>query len=425
MNLEPTSKTAQPFSKRPAAAQSTAERKLLDELHVHQVELEMQNQELIRAKAEAEHSRARYLDLFDFAPVAYFALTPPRGSIESLNLAAAELLGIDRGRAAGTLLVNYLDAPSQGTFRAHLDIVFSGMETRALDLVLAQRDSDTPRHVHVISRLVRGENRDHSTCLCAIIDITARKVSENELSRLNATLEERSAQLEEINHDLEAFAYSVSHDLRAPLRNMAGFAQILADDYKTILPPEGQDFARRIVAANEKMLKLVDELLRFSRLGRQPIEMQAVDLNELVEAAIALFSEEIRNREISWRRLPLPTVECDRSLMQQVFTNLISNALKFSRVRRPAIITIGTDLHQGQRSIFIRDNGVGFDMRYRDKLFGVFQRLHLDSAFEGTGVGLAMVARILARHGGRAWAEGRVNDGATFWFCFRSLRGLR
>lgn len=424
MNFEPTPKTTNPFGKRhPAAARTGAsERKLLDDLHVHHVELELQNQELTRAKAELEHSRARYLDLFDFAPVAYFALTPPRGTIQSLNLAAAELLATDRGHAVGNLLVNYLDAASQGDFRAHLDIVFGGFETRPLDLVLTPPNDELPRHVHVISRLVRGEDRERSTCLCAMIDITSRKEAENERVRLNATLEERTVQLEEINRDLEAFAYSVSHDLRAPLRNMAGFAEMLAEDYKDILPPVGLDCARRIVAANQRMLSLVDELLRFSRLGRKPLDLQPVDLNELVDLAIAGFGSEMDGREVEWRRLPLPIVECDRPLMQQVFANLISNALKFSRMRRPAVVSIGTDLHQGQRAIFVRDNGVGFDMRYRDKLFGVFQRLHPDASFEGNGVGLAMVARILARHGGRVWAEARINEGATFWF---SLKGLR
>lgn len=413
-------------AKPPAAGRpmSPVERKLIDDLHVHQIELEMQNQELVRAKAELEHSRARYLDLFDFAPVAYFALTPPRGAIESLNLAAAELLQTDRGRATGTLLVNYFTAASQGAFRAHLDIILNGFETGGLDLVLASRVAETPRHVHLISRLVRGECPDRSTCLCAMIDITERKLAEAELGRLNTTLEQRTAELEETNRDLEAFAYSTSHDLRAPLRNMAGFAQMLAEDYQDQFPPEAIDYARRIVAANQKMLRLVDELLRFCRLGRKPLDMQSVDFNALVDEAISGFTDEIRGREIEWRRLPLPTVECDRPLMLQVFVNLLSNALKFSRVRRPAIITIGTDLHQGQRAVFIRDNGVGFDMRYRNKLFGVFSRLHPDANFEGTGVGLAMVARILSRHGGRAWADGVVNEGATFWFTFKALRIL-
>jgi signal transduction histidine kinase len=403
---------------------SQTERQLIDDLHVHQIELEMQNQELGRAKADLEHSRARYLDLFDFAPVAYFALTPPRGTIESLNLAAGELLKTDRGRAIGTLLVNYFDSASQGAFRAHLDVVLSGFETQSLDLVLAARAGESARHVHLMSRLVRGENRDHPICLCAMIDITARKKSEEDLCRLNATLEQNKAELEEMNRDLEAFAYSTSHDLRAPLRNMVGFAQILAEDLKDQLPSDAINYANRILRANQKMLLLVDELLRFSRLGRKPLDLRPVDFNELVDDAISSFGDELRHRKIEWRRLPLPIVDCDRPLMLQVFVNLLSNALKFSRSRHPAIITIGTDLHQGHRAVFIRDNGVGFDMRYRDKLFGVFSRLHPESAFEGTGVGLAMVARILSRHGGRAWADGAVNEGATFWFTLKALRIL-
>lgn len=403
-----------------SAGGSASEQRLRADLQVHQIELEMQNQELVRAKAELEHSRARYLDLFDFAPVAYFALTLPRGSIDSLNLAAGELLRLDRGRATGTLLVNYLDESSQGPFRAHLDIVFGGSETPPLDLVLAHRERDAPRYVHLVSRLVRGEKQDRPICICAMIDITARKLSENELGRLNADLEQRRFDLEEINRDLEAFAYSISHDLRGPLRNMAGFAQILMEEYGD--RPQAADYARRIVAANEKMLRLVEDILRFSRLGRKPLELHPVDLNELADEVIESFAGEIKDRKIEWQRIALPTALCDRGLMRQVFANLISNALKYSRMRAPAVIALGPDLHQGQRAIFVRDNGVGFDMRYRDKLFGVFQRLHPDSAFEGNGVGLAMVARILSRHGGRAWAEGWVNEGATFWFSFKGLR---
>ena len=406
-------------------APSATERKLADDLHTHQIELQMQNQELIRAKGDLERSRARYFELFDFAPVAYLTFSS-HGIVESLNLAAAELLQVDRQRALGASAAAFFDGDSRGSFRAHLDRVFQEPGKHALDLVLAPGRIGPRRHVHVVSRLIRGEMDDHPLCLSAAIDITARKAAEEEITRLNTALEQRVEQrtleLEESNKDLESFIYSISHDLRAPLRNMAGFASIISDDYATKVPPEVVTFVQRIRAGNEKMLHLVDDLLRFSRLGRKPLEVEPVDLNDLLEEALSDLAGETEGREIQWHRKPLPIAECDRGLMRQVFVNFVSNALKYSRPRRPAVIKIGAETRAGERVIYVQDNGVGFDMRYVDKLFGVFQRLHVPSQFEGNGVGLAMVSRILHRHGGRAFAEGRVDQGATFWFTFEGLK---
>jgi signal transduction histidine kinase len=404
---------------------SPQERKLAAELRTHQAELEMQNQELIRAKTDLERSRARYFELYDFAPVAYFTFSP-LGLIESLNLAAAELLSVDRQRALGGPLTAFLEERSAGAFRAHVATVFDVPGKHALDLVMAPKRGATRRHVHLVSRLIRGEMGDNPLCLSAAVDITARKVAEEEVTRLNTMLEQsvaqRTVELEESNKDLEAFIYSISHDLRAPLRNMAGFATIIGEDYAARLPGEVQGYFKRIQAGNEKMLRLVDDLLRFSRLGRKPLEMMPTDLNQLLDEALSDLGTEMAGRDIQWRRGRLPMADCDRGLMRQVFVNFLSNALKYSRPRRPAIITIGAELRAGERMVFVRDNGVGFDMRYRDKLFGVFQRLHSPTEFEGNGVGLAMIARILARHGGRAEAEGRIEDGATFWFTFDGLK---
>lgn len=406
---------------------SANERKLADELHTHQIELQMQNQELVRAKGDLERSRARYFELFDFAPVAYFTFNR-RGLIESLNLAAAELLELDRQRALGTPGSVFFDDTSKPLFRQHLEDVFANSGKHANDLVLAPDRSGQRRHVHLVSRTIRGELGDQPLCLSAAIDITARKIAENEITRLNAALEQRVEQrtreLEESNKDLESFIYSISHDLRAPLRNMAGFATIISEDYGDQVPADVNGFAKRILASNEKMLHLVDDLLRFSRLGRKPLEVSHTDLNELVDEAIADLSHEIADRAVEWQRKPLPVAECDRGLMRQVFVNFISNALKYSRPRKPAVIKISCEKRNGEPVLYIQDNGVGFDMRYYDKLFGVFQRLHVPSEFEGNGVGLAMVSRILARHGGRAFAEGRVGEGATFWFTFEGLKNV-
>jgi PAS domain S-box-containing protein len=382
-----------------------------------------EHQELLRARADLEHSRAQYAELFDFAPVPHFTFAAD-GTIESLNAAAAELLQIDRENARGAPAEPFFESKSRQDFRAHLDVVFRSPGKHAVDLVLGHEPG--ARHVHAVSRLIRGERGEPPLCLSAVIDITGRKKAEEEISRLNAALEQRVAQrtleLEESNRDMEAFIYSISHDLRAPLRNMAGFATIIATDYADQVPAEVRGMVKRIAAGNQKMLHLVDDLLRFSRLGRQPLAVSATDLNTLVDEALADLSSEMTGREIQWHRQVLPTADCDRGLMRQVFVNLLSNALKYSRPRRPAIIRIAPKERGGEPGIVIQDNGVGFDMRHADKLFAVFQRLHLPSEFEGSGVGLAMVARILQRHGGRAVGEGSVNQGATFWFTFNGLK---
>ncbi|MGH7946280.1 MAG: sensor histidine kinase [Opitutaceae bacterium] len=378
--------------------------------------------ELVRSREEVERLRARYFELFDFAPVAYFTFST-RGVIESVNVAATELLQVEPPRLVGLRAGQLFDGDSKAAFRVHLERVLQEPGKHAIDLVLNGVDGQR-RHVHLVSRLIRNES-GAPLCLSAAVDFTGRKVAEEEISRLNSALEQRVAQrtleLEESNKDLEAFIYSISHDLRAPLRNMAGFASIITEEYADQVPPEVRGFVKRILAGNEKMLHLVDDLLRFSRLGRKPLEVADTDLNELVEEALAELSSDMAGRDIQLHRQELPSAECDPGLMRQVFINFLSNALKYTRPRRPAIIKIACEVRDSERVIVIQDNGVGFDMRYADKLFGVFQRLHVPSEFEGNGVGLAMVSRILLRHNGRACADGRVGEGATFWFTFEGL----
>jgi len=241
-----------------------------------------------------------------------------------------------------------------------------------------------------------------------------------ELAHVNDDLEirirERTAQLETSNQELEAFSYSVSHDLRAPLRAVNGYAKILEQDYINLLPAEAQTHLGKIQTASNKMGKLIDELLAFSRLGRNPLRITFVDLNALTQLIIESLAPEIGSRQIEWVVADLPPAQADPILVQQVFANLINNAVKYTRDRQPARITIGALDQNDECVYFIRDNGAGFDMQYADKLFGVFQRLHRDEEFEGTGIGLATVHRIITRHGGRIWAEAEPDKGATFYF---------
>jgi hypothetical protein len=222
--------------------------------------------------------------------------------------------------------------------------------------------------------------------------------------------------LEAVNKDLEAFSYSVSHDLRAPLRNINGFAKILIDDFSTELGPMAQGFLRKIAAAGNKMTSLIDKLLDFSRLGRKPLQKQLVDINGIVRVVIESFITETSGRQIEWVLADMPPINADPILLQQVYANLVGNAVKYSRHRNPARIEVGYFEKNGEVVYFVQDNGAGFDMQYADKLFDVFQRLHSENEFEGTGIGLATVQRIIQRHGGRIWAEAQPDQGATFHF---------
>jgi signal transduction histidine kinase len=244
--------------------------------------------------------------------------------------------------------------------------------------------------------------------------------SAEEVRRLNAELEERvrqrTAQVEAINKELEAFTYSVSHDLRAPLRGMSGFARVLEEDYGERLDDDGRRYLEIIKSNAAHMGRLIDDLLSLSRLGRQPLKAATIALGELAKEAFREASADNQHRNIELSVDNLPECRGDASLLRQVLINLISNAVKFTRHALPARIHVSSTSQNGEVVYFVRDNGAGFDMRYAGKLFGVFQRLHGPEEFAGTGVGLAIVKRIVERHGGRIWAEGEPGKGATFYF---------
>lgn len=252
-------------------------------------------------------------------------------------------------------------------------------------------------------------------------EIEERRRAQRKIKTLNRELEqrvsERTAELAAMNNELEAFAYSVSHDLRAPLRHLDGFLSLLSKRSYALLDAPGKHYIDCTLEASRRMGRLIDDLLQFSRLGRSEVRKQLVALSEIVDAARKELEPETRDRVIEWQIGDLPVVEADPGMLRQVVQNLIGNALKFTRNRVTATISIeNRNEADGGIVIVVRDNGAGFDMRFYDKLFNVFQRLHSEDEFEGTGIGLANVRRIVERHGGRIWAEAAVDAGAAFYF---------
>lgn len=289
------------------------------------------------------------------------------------------------------------------------------------------------RHVAIRGRAFYDVHGSPRRITGVAVDITTRKNaemalrdSEEQYRRLSAELDERvklrTAELEITNNELEAFTYSVSHDLRAPLRHMAAYSQLLLEDHGEKLDKEAVRFLSRIRSSARNMGYLVDDLLNLARIGRQDLKQEIASFNYLVDDALITLKPETEERQIEWKIGRLPLAKCDPGLMKQVFVNLLANAIKYSRTRENAVIEVNHQQINGETIIFVRDNGVGFKMEYSNKLFGVFERLHRQDEFEGTGVGLATVARIIGKHHGRIWAEAEENVGATFYFTIPGIQ---
>jgi PAS domain S-box-containing protein len=293
-------------------------------------------------------------------------------------------------------------------------------ETFELELRLWHAESD--RHRYIRLRAVPVLERDGGVAewIGAVQDIDDRRVLEQSLRTLNAELEQRVAdrtsQLQEANKELESFSYSVSHDLRAPLRAIGGFCKLLTQDHEEQLDTEARRKLGVIKSETARMGALIDDLLAFSRLGRKALQATELDMRELATKAYGQLCRDQADRKVDFRLGSLPTAVGDRSLFEQVWVNLLSNAVKFSSKKDAAMIEVGGISEEREHVYFVRDNGAGFDPRHSGNLFGVFQRLHGSDEFPGTGVGLALVHRIVTRHGGRVWADGKLGEGATFHF---------
>jgi signal transduction histidine kinase/CHASE3 domain sensor protein len=277
------------------------------------------------------------------------------------------------------------------------------------------------RWIAIEGSVLFDEHHNGITMAGVLHDITASKELQYEIQRLNEDLEERvnqrTAELTDVNRELEAFTYSAAHDLRAPLRHMNSFVGFLHQDWYEKLDAEGRRYLDKIANSSRNMGILLDDLLNFSNIGRVEVRRNVVSLQQMVERIREELAPELRGRELIWEIGDLPDVSGDRTLLNQVMTNLIANAVKFTSKSDRARIAVGSHQESDQSvTVFVKDNGAGFEMKYADKLFGVFQRLHTSQDFEGTGIGLAIVRRIVERHGGRVWAEGAPGKGATFQF---------
>jgi PAS domain S-box-containing protein len=349
------------------------------------------------------------------------------GVITDWNHRAEAVFGWPAAEVVGRLLANTIIPPQQRA--AHQRRLERFLAT-GQGAILGQRTEVTALHrngrqfpVELTLTPIRFAN---AWLFCAFLrDLSERHEGEREIKRLNEDLEsrvaERTAALAVVNQDLEAFTYSVSHDLRAPLRHVSSFVRILVDEFRDTLDPKAQHYLKRIEDGAQRMSQLVDDLLALARIGKQELQLRATPLLPLVDRIIVALKSETAERQIDWRVGELPVVDCDAGLMGVVLTNLLSNAVKYTKPRERAVIEIAQTACDGVPVLFVRDNGVGFDMKYADKLFGVFQRLHRAEEFDGTGVRLATVQRIVHKHGWRIWAEAEVDKGATFFFTFGAL----
>jgi PAS domain S-box-containing protein len=374
-----------------------------------------------RAEAALRDSEARMTAIVETALDPIVSMDDA-GRIVEFNPAAERVFGYRRAEVLGREMAEVIIPPQlRDQHRSGLGRYLAGGEGRVLDQRLeltAMRADQTEFPIELaIARMPSGGPLLFTGYLR---DITDQKRAESLVRIMNADLErrvlERTAQLEDTVKELEAFSYSVSHDLRAPLRAVNGFSRILLQDYGSQLVPDAQGYLRMVSENAQQMGRLIDDLLAFSRLGRQQLRTQRVHPADMVRNALHELAPEQEGREVQIQLDELAVCQADPALLRQVFVNLLSNALKFTRRRPVARIEVGWRDMDGEGTYFVKDNGTGFDMRYADKLFGVFQRLHRAEDYDGTGVGLAIVNRIVHRHGGRVWAEAAPDQGATFFF---------
>jgi len=376
-----------------------------------------------RAQEALRESEERYRSLVSYVPMGI--VVHALGRIRFANGRMAEMVRSSQEALLGRSVMDFMHPDYREMVRERITIASrEGVTLPPVEEKLLALDGTVVDvEINSVPITYRGEN-----CLMAIVqDITSRRRAREEVARaqqdlmeanvrLEKRVEERTAQLEELNKELEAFSYSAAHDLKAPLRRINIFSDMLEKEAGAVLENSTRDYLLNIHKSVTHMTRLVDGLLSLSTTGRRPLDLEPVDLTQLLEEAAAEVKTETAGREVEWRLEKLPVMNCDRAMLRQVFVNLLGNAAKYSRGSTPAVIEVSCAPGAGERIIAVRDNGIGFSMEYAGKLFGVFQRLHKSDDFEGTGIGLSTVKRIISRHGGRVWAESAPCKGATFYF---------
>jgi PAS domain S-box-containing protein len=365
-----------------------------------------------KAEKEIKSARDRFFKIFDISPVAIVITTLSEGRILYFNKAYQQLFLKEGENVVGKTSIEIGIATPENRTKI-VDQLKGSASGQAIETVLKNTSGEL-KHI-----LLRGEliDMDNENCIVSCLtDITDRKNKELEIQKLNAELGKSIEQQKALNKELESFSYSVSHDLRAPLRSIDGYTRILQEDYGAKMDEEGHRIMKTIMNNAQKMNKLIDDLLSFSRLGKQSLDKVELDMNVIFSSIINDMKSHGPGEKTEFELKPLLNAWADRNLITQVIVNLLGNAIKYSSKKDHPRVEIGSYKEKDMHVYYIKDNGTGFDMAYYDKLFGIFQRLHSPSEFEGTGVGLAIVQRIVNRHQGRVWAEAVPDEGATFYF---------
>ncbi|WP_019588504.1 sensor histidine kinase [Deinococcus apachensis] len=396
---------------RPALPLPETPEVLRHELSVHQIELELQNEELTQTVLRLQQAHEKYVGLYDFAPVGYFTLDAG-GEIREANLRAGRLLGVERPRLLGRRFAQYTAPESRSTLAALLPRLLASEDGLVAELRLQRVDGR--------SFPVRLEGQAYSPggSLIAVTDITTEKAAQEELLRLNETLEarvaERLTKIRELSDELKTVALAVSEDLLAPLHQVAALVNLLHRD-RSAAPDPLVKHADSVSRAVDRMEELTRALLEYTRASQTRVRLTPLDLNRVFAEVEKDLRPRMEGRAVQLTSSTLPTVLADSGTMQLVFLKLLENALKFTSTRETARIHVGAAETESEFILRFEDNGVGFNNRHKDRLFGVFKRLHPESAYPGTGIGLAIVRRACTRFGGRVWADGRLGEGATFF----------
>ncbi|UQN10080.1 ATP-binding protein [Deinococcus sp. QL22] len=399
------------------------------ELHVHQIELELQNEQLRQTNLELELTRNKYIELFELAPLGYFTLDRS-GVVLEVNQTGCSQLGLTRERLNGRRLPVFVQESFRSHFAVFLRRVFETRLPCRVELTLVRQDGQA---FHAQIDAVATQSSDIQTldrqtpdgalqhARAAVIDITPLKEAQEAISLLNATLEERAqaraAQIQELNDELEALVQSVTQDLRVPIRQINVHASKL-HELATAEGPQGGHDLQEVLAGVHHLNELVGALHTYFKAGRQRARFFPVSLERVMADVRKSMKSELQGRQVSLSQDPLPTIYGDSRTLHLLFSQLLNNAVKFSSVDKPTHVRISTQENEREHLICVRDNGRGFNMRHKDRIFGIFQRLHTDGEMEGLGLGLALVRRIALRHGGRVWAEGKEGEGASIWVAF-------